>query len=120
MEPIVLSILAAGSAGEVGAKAAALADMHIAAEMFAKGWAYRKVAERTATGAAAQTLKETAKRLPRKIAENVTRRKLAQAIPIAGAAIGAGFNYWFLSTTSLAAYMSFREMYLVRKYPGVA
>ncbi len=50
------------------------------------------------------------------IANNITRRKLAQTIPIVGSAVGAGFNYWFLSNTTRGAYMIFRDMHLRRKY----
>lgn len=55
--------------------------------------------------------------MPQEIAKSITKKKLAQMIPFVGAAVGAGFNYWFIGQTSRTAYMLFREMYLVRKYP---
>jgi hypothetical protein len=58
--------------------------------------------------------------LPKAIASNITKRKLAQAIPLVGVAVGVGFNYWFVSTTTRAAYMLFRDMYLTRKYGVVS
>jgi len=36
-------------------------------------------------------------------------------IPIAGAAIGAGINYWFTTETAETAFMLFRALYIERK-----
>src|SRR5215210_1968775 len=116
MLPIVMGVFNAGSATSSAAKAGALLDARMAAVMYSKNWSYKKVADRTATGVFAQILKDRTKHLPTDVAKNVTKRKIAQAIPIFGAAVGAGFNYWFMSNTVRAAYMIFREMYLNRKY----
>jgi hypothetical protein len=43
------------------------------------------------------------------------RRKLAQLIPIAGAAVGAGFNYLFVSDVSECARQVYRRRYLADK-----
>lgn len=115
MAPVVLGIVGVASGAEEAAKIAALTDMQLTARMFAKNWTYKKVAERTMAGGPAQALKQFAERLPREIANSVTKRKLAQAIPLAGAAVGAGFNYWFIASTARTAYMTFRELYLARK-----
>lgn len=116
MFPVVMSVFNAGSAASSTAKAAAIADMRVAAKAYTKNWTYKKVAERTQTGVITNVLKQRTKHLPKDIANNVTKRKLSQAIPIVGGVIGAGFNYWFLSTTVRGAYMIFRDMYLTRKY----
>lgn len=116
MLPIVMGIFNAGSAASSTAKAGVLADARVAALAFSKNWPYEKVAKYTFTGIVARTLKERTKHLPKDIANNVTKRKLAQTIPFLGAAVGAGFNYWFMSNTVRAAYMVFREMYLERKH----
>ncbi len=68
MFPVILNVFSAGSCAEVGAKAAALADMRVAAKGLARGWTYKKLAERTQTGVAIQILKERTKGLPRDIA----------------------------------------------------
>jgi hypothetical protein len=115
MAPVVLGIIGVASGAEEAAKIAALTDMQVTAKMFAKNWTYRKVAERTMAGGPAQALKQLAERMPREIANSVTKRKLAQFIPVAGAAVGAGFNYWFIASTARTAYMTFRELYLLRK-----
>jgi translation elongation factor EF-Ts len=119
MTPIVLSVLGLASGAEEATKIAAQADLHVAARMFAQRWSYEKVAERTVIGGAANALKLAAERMPQDIAKNITKKKLAQILPLVGAAVGAGFNYWFISNTSRTAYMLFREMYLARKYPDL-
>lgn len=116
---VVMNVFNAGAAGSSTAKISAMTDMHIAAAAFAKGgrkWTYNRIATQTQTGVLAKLLKERTKYLPQQIAKHITKRKLGQVIPIVGAAVGGGFNYWFLQSTTRAAYMIFRDMYLVRKY----
>lgn len=112
MWPVILHVLNAASAGKAAVKAAILADMTLAAKALAKNWTYKRIAEKTQTGIAVIALKNSVKGLPREIAGWVTKRKLAQLIPLAGAAIGAGFNYWFLSQVCNSAYMIFRNIHL--------
>lgn len=116
MLPVVLSVFSAGTAASSVAKAAALADMRVAVIALGKNWTFKKVAEKTQTGVLITLLREQMTSLPAEIAENLTKRKLAQTIPVVGSAVGAGFNYWFMSNTTMAAYMIFRYMYLERKY----
>lgn len=116
MLPVVLSILNAGSVATSLAKANTLTDMKIAAIALAKNWSYKKVAERTQTGVLLQLLKNRTKDMPKQIANSVTKRKLAQALPVVSMGIGAGFNYWFISNVVRTSYMVFRDMYITRKY----
>jgi hypothetical protein len=117
MLPVVMNIFNAGTAASGGAaKAKALADIRSAATALGAGWTYKKIAESTHTGVLIQVLQERARHLPKDIAGNVTRRKLVQALPLVGAAFGAGFNYWFMSNTARGAYMIFRDLHLARKY----
>lgn len=46
----------------------------------------------------------------------LTKAKLAQVIPIAGALIGGGFNCYFTMSVCDAAYYLYRERYLIQKY----
>ena len=46
----------------------------------------------------------------------LTKAKLAQSIPIAGALVGGGFNCYFTMSVCDAAYYLYRERYLVQKY----
>lgn len=110
--PVVMKIFHAGTATSATVKAAALADLHAASLAFTAGSALG----RTSGAAAMELLKRGMEHLPRHLAEHVTRRKIGQAVPVAGAAVSAGFNYWFMGTVALAAVMMFRQLYLERKY----
>jgi uncharacterized protein (DUF697 family) len=116
VQPVVLSVFNVGAGASSAAKARFLLDLHVAAEAFAKRWTYQKVAEQTVTGGAAQALKQMTRRLPQKIAHKVTKQKLAQALPVLGAAVGASFNYAFLKRTLTAARRAFQALYLSGKY----
>jgi hypothetical protein len=116
LRPVVLSVFNVGAGASSVAKTRLLVDVHIAAEAFARRWTYRKVAERTATGTAAQTLKQMTKGLPKKIANKVTKQKLAQSLPFIGSVIGACVNYGFVGRTLRAARMTFRSLFLTRRY----
>ena len=48
----------------------------------------------------------------------LTKGKLAQLIPIAGAVVGAGFNAWYLNEVTHTAYMLYRERFLKERYGG--
>lgn len=105
--PVVLSIYNVAASGERDAKASALREISVAAAAFANDLTYK--------GRVSGTFRDQNRHLPREIAKNLVGRKLAQFIPLAGAAIGAGINYWFTSETAQAAYMMFRALYLEHK-----
>ena len=106
--PLVVAIFNVAASGSRQAKSDALRELSVAAAAFAHGSGYR--------GRAAQgTLREQMGHLPREIAKNLGAAKLGQMIPIAGAAIGAGVNYWFTEQTAQAATMLCRSLYLERK-----
>ena len=117
MVPVIMGVLHASSGVSVAVKSSVLADMHIAAAALVRDVAYKEIAERTKTGVVVELLTRSTGVLPRQLAENITRRKLSQLIPIVGAAIGAGFNYWFMGNIVVSAFMIFRKMHLERKYP---
>ncbi|MBI3725371.1 EcsC family protein [bacterium] len=50
----------------------------------------------------------------------LARRKLAQMIPLAGAAVGAGFNYMFVSDVAETARQVYRKRFLDEKVRGQA
>lgn len=105
--PLVLAIYNVAASGGREAKGTALREISVAAAAFANNLAYK--------GRVTGTFQEQNRHLPREIAKNIVGRKLGQAIPIAGAAVGAGINYWFTSETAKTAYMLFRALYLERK-----
>ncbi|PSQ68828.1 MAG: EcsC family protein [Bacteroidetes bacterium QH_2_67_10] len=103
--PLVLSVFnVAASGGGREAKADALREVSVAASSFAGGQPYR--------GRVTGTFRDQNRHLPREIAKNLIGRKLGQAVPGAGAAVGAGVNYWFTRQTAEAAFMLFRALYL--------
>ncbi|MEM9666954.1 MAG: EcsC family protein, partial [Bacteroidota bacterium] len=83
--PLVLSIFNAAVSGDRDAKNAALREVSVAAAAFANDLAYK--------GRVSGTFRDQNRHLPREIAKNLVGRKMAQMIPLAGAAIGAGVNY---------------------------
>ena len=105
--PLVLSIYNVAASGSRDAKADALREISVAAAAFAHDQEYR--------GRVKGTFRDQNRHLPREIAKNIIERKIGQTIPIAGAAVGAGINYWFTNETAQAAYMLFRALYLERR-----
>ncbi len=105
--PLVVSIFNVAASGSREAKSDALRELAVAAAAV-DGGGYRG---RRAQG----TLREQLGHVPREIAKNLGAQKLAQTIPIAGAAVGAGVNYWFTDQTAQAAAMLCRALYLERK-----
>ncbi len=105
--PLVLSIFNVAASGGREARNAALREVSVAAAALANELDYK--------GRVSGTFREQTRQLPREIAKNILGRKLSQAIPIAGAAVGAGINYWFTTQTAETAYMIFRALYLERK-----
>ena len=106
-QPLVLSIFNVATSGGREAKSKAIREITVAAAAFAGDLEYR--------GRIRGSFKEQNRHLPREIAKNLVGRKLAQMVPIAGAAVGAGINYWFTTETAQAAFMLFRTLYLERK-----
>lgn len=102
--PLVLSIFNVASSGGREARNEALREVSVAAAAFANDLEYR--------GRVSGTFRDQNRHIPREIAKTLVGRKLAQTVPLAGAAVGAGVNYWFTTETAEAAYMCFRAMYL--------
>lgn len=102
--PLVLSIFNVAASGGREAKNEALREVSVAASAFAEDREYK--------GRVTGVFRDQNRHLPREIAKNLAGRKLAQTIPVAGAAVGAGINYWFTTETAETAFMLFRALYL--------
>ena len=50
------------------------------------------------------------------IGEELTKKKLGQLIPLAGAIIGAGFNFWFLWSVGEAAYYGYLKRHIYDRF----
>lgn len=105
--PLVLSVFNVAATGGRESKSSAVREVSVAAAAFANELEYK--------GRVRGSFKDQNRHVPREIVKNLLGRKLAQAIPIAGAAVGAGVNYWFTQETANAAYMLFRALYIERK-----
>ncbi len=105
--PLVLSVFNVAATGGRESKSSAVREISVAAAAFANDLEYK--------GRVRGSFKDQNRHVPREIVKNLLGRKIAQAIPIAGAAVGAGVNYWFTTETANAAFMLFRALYLERK-----
>ena len=105
--PVVLSIYNAAAANSREARSGAMHEVGIAAAALAGDVPYK--------GRVRGTLPDQSRHVPRELAKSLVGRKLLQSIPLAGAAVGAGVNYWFTRETAQTAYMLFRALYLEHK-----
>lgn len=105
--PLVLAIFNVAASGSAESKNNALREISVAAAAYANNLSYK--------GRVSGTFRDQNRHLPREIAKNIVGRKLAQMIPIAGAAIGAGINYWFTTETAQATYMLMRALFVEHK-----
>ncbi len=105
---LVLAIFNAAAAGSRESKATAMREVSVAAASFAHDFEYKG-------RGGGDTFRSQNRHLPREIAKNLLGRKMAQLIPLAGAAVGAGVNYWFTQQTAETATMLFRAIYVERK-----
>jgi uncharacterized protein (DUF697 family) len=105
---LVLNIFNAAAAGTKDAKNEAMREISVAASSLASDGEYQS---RAPSG----TFRDQSRNLPREIAKNIVGRKLAQTVPVAGAAVGAGVNYWFTAETGQTAYMLARALHLEHK-----
>ncbi len=107
-KPLVIAIYNVAASGSQQAKNDAVRELSVAAAAFAHETGYRG---RRVSG----TFRDQNRHVPRELAKNLAARKLGQLIPVAGAVIGAGVNYWFTDQTAKTATMLFRSLYLERK-----
>lgn len=102
--PLVLSIFNVAASGGRESRNEALREVSVAAAAFANDLDYK--------GRVSGTFRDQNRHLPREIAKALVGRKLGQTVPLAGAAVGAGVNYWFTSETAESAFMCARALYL--------
>ncbi len=105
--PIILSIYNAAAANSREARSGAKHEIGIAAASYAGGGTYQ--------GRLRGVFSDQSRHIPRELAKNLVGRKLLQTIPLAGAAVGAGVNYWFTRETAQTSFMLFRTLYLEHK-----
>ena len=103
-QPLVLAIFNAAASGTPAARHQALREVSVAASGLAHGHPY--------TGRVSGTFMAQNRHIPREIAKSLLSRKLAQLLPVAGAAVGAGVNYWFTTQTAETTFMLARALHI--------
>lgn len=106
--PLILAIYNVSIAGNQEAKKNAIREVGVAAAAFAHDMDYKGKKN-------AGKFQDQMRDAVRQLTKPVLRMVLEKSVPLVGAAIGAGVNYWFTSQTAETAYMMFRMMYLERK-----
>lgn len=102
------NILGLSSASSVMAKNVAMAQLVKIAQQVAKKAAWKELEK--------QMFVKIIKQIANSLGIRLTKAKLAQTIPIAGAAVGGGYNAYFTSNVCDAAYHLYRERFLAIKY----
>lgn len=105
---VLLAVIGVGIAGEGAAKQAALLHVRQVAMMIARRATWKELGE--------EALVKLIQALFAKLSIRLTQRKLAQALPIAGIAAGAGLNYSLMRKVGTAAAFMYRERFLIDKY----
>ena len=107
-----MQVLGLASSPSAPAKMPVMAQLARIAADAAKGKAWKHIEK----AALASVIRQIAKALGIRL----TKAKLAQAVPIVGAAVGGGFNAYYTARVCDAAYQLYRERFLAEKYgPGV-
>lgn len=105
---VLLAVIGVGVAGEGAAKQAAMLHVRQVAMMIARRATWRELSE--------EAIVKLIQSLFAKLSVRLTQRKLAQALPIAGIAAGAGLNYTLMRKVGTAASFMYRERFLIDKY----
>lgn len=104
----VLNVLAYASSPTDASKQIALAQL----VRIARDVALRKTWKDLEKHAAVQAIQQIAKALSIRL----TKAKLAQVVPVAGAVVGGGFNAYYTTKVCRAAFYLYRERFLAAKY----
>ncbi len=103
-----MNVLGYASSPTDGAKQVAMAQLIKIAQDVAKKKAWKDLQKSAFT----KIIQNIAKALSIRL----TKAKLAQIVPITGAAVGGGFNAYYTSKVCDAAFFLYRERFLARKY----
>lgn len=104
----VMNVLGLASSPTDAAKGLAMAQLVRIAQDVAKKRAWKQLEQH----AFVQVIQQIAKALSIRL----TKAKLAQVVPISGAAVGGGFNAYFTAKVCDAAFFLYRERFLAEKF----
>ncbi len=103
-----MNVLGLASSPTDSSKALAMAQIVRIAQDVAKKRAWKQLEQHTFV----QVIQQIAKALGTRL----TKAKLAQILPVAGAVVGGGFNAYFTSKVCDTAFYLYRERFLATKY----
>jgi hypothetical protein len=103
-----MHVLGLASSPNDAAKGLAMTELATLARVVAKGRARAHLEK--------QSFMQAIQGVAKVLGVRLTKAKLAQFAPAAGAAVGGGFNAYFTSKVCTASYFLYRERFLVRKY----
>lgn len=103
-----LQVLSLAATPSAAAKQLMLANLAQAGKMAAKKASWAVLQQ--------QAVVRAIQRIAQSLGIHLTKAKLAQVVPVVGAATGAGFDAWFMANVTEAAYHCYRERFLQQKY----
>jgi hypothetical protein len=103
-----LNVLGLASSPTDAAKQVAMAQLVKIAQDVAKKRAWKELEQHTFVA--------IIRNISKAIGVRLTKAKLAQIVPAVGAAVGGGFNAYYTSRVTDAAYFLYRERFLAQKY----
>jgi hypothetical protein len=109
----VLALLSAASANTVNEKAEAVKLLRAIDVMIAKQTMKTVVEKAVQQQIGKEAVLLSMKNLGRQLGINITERKVLQAIPVIGAAVGGSVNAWFINDVAWAARRAFQERWLI-------
>ncbi|WP_118915394.1 EcsC family protein [Mycobacterium shigaense] len=106
-EIFLMQVIGLGLAASTSAKAAAYQRLTMLTESLARKDDWDRLDE--------QTFAKVAQRFAVNFGQSVTRKKLAQLVPVVGVGIGAALNWKTVAGIADAAYWAYRERFLYEK-----
>jgi hypothetical protein len=103
-----MSILGAASSSTVAAKQVALAELTKLSVLIAQRKTWAELQQLLSV--------QVIKKIAQALGVRLTKAKLAQIVPLVGAAVGAGFNGWYVGSVTETAYHLYRERFLIEKH----
>ena len=103
-----LNILGLASSPNDASKVVAMAQLVKIAQQAAQKKAWKELEK--------HVFVQLVQRIANALTVRLTKAKLAQIVPVAGAAIGGGFNAYYTTGVCNAAYYLYRERFLARRY----
>ncbi|MER6270837.1 EcsC family protein [Streptomyces sp900105755] len=109
-EIFIMSVIALGMSTGTSAKGAAYAELSHLTQLLVRNAPWAKLNEKVLT--------RIAQSFAAKFAQQLTKKKLGQVVPIAGMAVGAGMSYLLIDRMAVAARDAYRERFLIEKSDG--